>query len=549
MDALEMTGLARLPEELVDLVCSFVVYFEVQGALGRLSFLLVVHSAQKADSGLVRADTVTTLCSLALTSRQFLEPARRALLHDPSRILSGRRPVHAEYLLHGIIRDPELGRQVKRLDGLVDLFDHDEELFEGRKPVFVFTNWVFTLMRSCPNLMSVVIWPDLADGFLDELARLPRLRHVGFQARYSDYYEDEHMQNALETLRTICQQGLPLESISSACDFYTSEPHLFPAVAPRVPSVYLDHTGYGPSRVGNGITLEHVRHLHLKAQWLFDMVRLPLGLETLILEQSPPETRQVHRAVFDEDSCWSGLFSAPGAFCALQHVRVAGVLVRTSGLAQLAAAAPNLERIELHRSLWDDIDLCRAEQDAALVEVLSRLPRLRFLHFGEVPHQGETILATRAYCRQVDIELEYRCEPVAHVATPTHEAQDLPSPASDLDDDDDDDADPTFPSFPGLRRTPSPTPRPDDNNLLAAPTLRARTAAAAQQYANAPAAPPHLEPGFQALDDGVDEELDEAAPWDGWGSACDLDEADRAWCECDDEGAWECTRALYEEED
>ncbi|GAA5904563.1 hypothetical protein JCM8208_004817 [Rhodotorula glutinis] len=516
MSALGPTGLARLPEELVDLVCRFVVDFqEVQ-------------------------DTITTLCSLALTSRHLLEPARRALLFDPTRILSKREPAHAEYLLHRIIRNPELGRQVKRLDGFVDVFDRDDDLFGGTKPVYLFTNWAFTLMRSCPNVISVVIWPDLTDGWLDELVRLPRLRHVGFQARYSMFYEDDFVYRPFNTLRTICQQGLPLESIASSCDFCAPRPYLLPAVAPRVSSVYLDHTDYGPTRVGDGIDLKHVRHLHLKAQWLFDMMRLPRGLETLVLESTQRPSRHTDPAMWEDELCWNEIFSAPDTFCALQSVRLMGARVRTSGLAQLAAAAPNLERLELHRSLWDDIDLCRPEQDAALVEILFSLPRLRFLHLGEVPCQGETILATRAHCRLFDIELEYRCE----ASTPSLSPIRASSPSSDLDADT-----PTFPSYPALHRSPSPTPQPDYGDLAAAPIVRARTAAEAQQYADAPAAQPRLEPGFEARDDGVDEELDEAAPWDGWGSECDVGEADRAWRECDDEGAWECTRALIDEED
>ncbi|GAA5853705.1 hypothetical protein JCM9279_000282 [Rhodotorula babjevae] len=517
MSAHGATGLARLPEELVDLVCSFVVDFKIV------------------------QDTVTTLYSLALTSRRFLEPARRALLHDPSRILLLRGHYHAEYLLHLVLRRPELGSQVKRLDGLVDLFDRDEELYDLGKPVSVFTNWAFTLMRSCPNLVSVVIWPDLGDGWLDELVRIPRLRHVGFQARYSGLYWDGYGPRALDFLRMICQRGpLFLESIASSCNFRTLKPHL--AVAPRVSSLHLDHSYFGPGRFGDGIDLEHVRHLHLKAHGLSDMLRLPSGLETLILELSPPATKQVDPAVRD-DVYWNEPFSEPDALCALRSVRLTGGLACTSALARLAAAAPNLERLELYQSRWIDVDLYRPEQDAALVEVLIRLPRLRFLHLGEVPHHGETIFATRAYCRQVDIELEYRCEPDAHVASPTPPASDLPTPASDLGA-----AGPTFPSHPALRRTPSPTPAPDDDDLTAALVSLARTAAEVQHYADAPAAPPRLERGFEAHDDGVDEELDEAAPWDGWGSECDMDEADRAWCECDDEGAWECARALCEEE-
>ncbi|KPV75813.1 uncharacterized protein RHOBADRAFT_43237 [Rhodotorula graminis WP1] len=520
MEAHGATGLALLPEELVDLVCSFVVDFEVQ-------------------------DTITTLCSLALTSRQFLEPARRALLHDPSRILSTRSPVHPEYLLHRIIRQPELGRHVKRLDGIVDLFDH-EDLFYHRKPVFVFTNWAFTLMRSCPNLFSVVIWPNLDDGWLDELLRLPRLRHVGIQARYSDFYEDDYDYRPFDTLRAICQRGLSLDSLASSCDF-EAPPHLS-AVAPRVASVYLDHVRYGILSIGKGVDLTHVRHLSIRAQSLHAMVRLPCGLETLSLEKCFPATVPVNPHYPEDDLCWADLFGQSDRFGALRSVRLANVLVRRADFAQLCAAAPNLERLELRECLWCDGYLCRPEQDAALVEALSGLPRLRFLHLGEVPYQGETIPRTRNHCRlfglEADDSTQDRLISFFSSSSPT------PSLSSDRSSSSSRDhvVVPSFPSHPGLRRTPSPTPPPDDADLAAsATTIVARTTADTQQYVDAPAAQPRLEPGFEAQDDGVDDELDDAAPWDGWGSECEMSEADRAWCECDDEGVWECTRALVEE--
>ncbi|BGP45889.1 26S proteasome regulatory subunit 7 [Rhodotorula kratochvilovae] len=167
-DPLGPHGLARLPEELVDLVCSFVRDFHVE-------------------------DAVTTLSSLCLTSRQFLDPAHRALLYDPSRVLARREVEHAHLFLNRILGRPELGMYVKELEGLVDLFDNVPALSRDHELPVAFVNWAMSLLRCCPNLEAVAVWPDAAVGWSEELERLPRLRHLTVQARFENeqYLEDD----------------------------------------------------------------------------------------------------------------------------------------------------------------------------------------------------------------------------------------------------------------------------------------------------------------------------------------------------------------------
>ncbi|GAA5942744.1 hypothetical protein JCM3775_005033 [Rhodotorula graminis] len=563
MEAHGATGLARLPEELVDLVCSFVVDFEVR-------------------------DTTRTLCSLAQTSHWFLEPARRALLHDPSRIITIRRGVHAHLFLHRIIRRPSLAKYVKRLDFLVDLFN-----FNPSEAVFIFINWGFTLLRYCANLVSVAIWPNLDDGWLEELLRLPHLRHLIIAPRRGEVFQADHAQQLHETLRKLPVEKLRLKDlVLRRCGHpWDQQP---PRPAPiRLPPVGLELSWCAHSWTDLAVDISDIRdlvlapHVHedydeVACEHLHDLP-LPAGLETLVVKPLHHSILElVGGTSIDYECSWQDLFLGPLKFLALREVTLFCTAVDRDAFETLCTAAPSLERIDLRGSFWYRGELHGHQQDAALVEALSGLPRLRFLHLGQVPGHGETILDTRVYCGLFGIELEYRCEAVepTPVAMPSDPAQDPPatatlendaslqddsrrlvsffsssnptpslspsrpsSPSSDLDV-----AGPTCPSHPGLRRTPSPTPTLDDADLAAsATTIVARTTADTQQYVDAPAAQPRLEPGFEAQDDGVDDELDDAAPWDGWGSECEMSEADRAWCECDDEGVWECTRALAEE--
>ncbi|GAA5938735.1 hypothetical protein JCM3775_001977 [Rhodotorula graminis] len=580
MDALGPHGLAKLPEELVDLVCSFIVLFsDVQ-------------------------DVITTLGSLALVSRQFLEPARRGLLYDPTRILATRSVEDAHTLLNRVIQQPTLGVQVKRLEGFVDLFDNVEalSLFHDHPPAFM--NWAVTLMRLCPNTTAVSVWPDPSAGWLAALASLPRLRHLTIASRDAEMYDEDDLYrftSFVEALPFARLESLALRGFYGPLSFYPDVVHL--------PVGQLELESYSDDWATLQLCLNSVRHLTLRpGAFHLDMrTILPPALESFILR---PQLSQVQRNTLDRwDACpWDYLFDVPRRFNSLRIVVLDSVVMHDVSFAALCQSAPNLERLELPNVVWHDCWSSSAS-DSPVVDAIAGLPQLKFLHVGEVAHPPCSILDTRVYCRLFDIELEWRGVELESTEAPR--AASHPSEVSDggLEGSADQDeamstggfgwpegiggwgADassdyeawslvrsaelnfdlsfssstatspsspllrlltassnsstsllaPTSHAVPSPRLSPSPTPTLDDDSLSG--LVFARTAAAAQRYVAEPASHPHLEDGYQATDDGVDEGLDDEQVWEA--DECDVSEADREWREFDDEGEDECVGRLW----
>ncbi|GAA5837583.1 hypothetical protein JCM9279_006799 [Rhodotorula babjevae] len=583
MNALGPCGLAKLPEELADLVCTFIVSFpDVK-------------------------DLVTTLGSLALTSRQFLEPARRAFLHDPTCILAIRTTVDAHTLLDRINQQPALGERVKRLDGFRDMFDAVEGLSLAYEHPHAFMNWAVSLVRLCPNATAVSVWPDPAAGWLAALALLPRLRHVSVGARG----DEEWCENDFEACHGFVK-SLPLMRLDSLQlqNYYGPQEHAL-VEALKVPVSHLELAGYESECIEIGLDLSTVRHLVLRP-WPFDLhleTVLPPALETFALR---PDFRFLVGAQQRELCQWIHLFRGPRPLEHLHTVVLEGVAVDIRCFALVAKSAPQLRRLELRNATWLSASM-DTKLDGLLVDVLAGLPRLRFLHLGQLPDPPCSILDTRVYCRIFNIELEWRGVELEQVkvsspspAAPRSEVSEggpertaaEEEPMSDgggggLDGWGGDtssveaayevwrlmraaalgfDLDPsssaasspsssrTYPPTPSLdsaapisdtlshaslppRLSPSPTPTLDDGTLTG--VVFARTAAAEQRYLAEPASQPHLEDGYQATDDGVDEGLDEDEPWEGWADECDVSEADLEWRECDDEGEDECVGRLW----
>ncbi|TNY17097.1 hypothetical protein DMC30DRAFT_420118 [Rhodotorula diobovata] len=447
MSAAHARGLTRLPEELVDLVCAFVVDFDVKYA-------------------------IKTLCSLALTSRRLFEPAGRALWHDPSRILATRDAHSAHIFLGRVIRNPALGAHLKRLEGVVDMFICVPALSLDHDYPVVFTNWAFTLLQYCSNVTGLSVWPDPEADWLGQLEHLPRLRHLTVQARHPPVYFDDD-------------------------DFFSYFNFLAGASAVRLDSLTL-RDYYGPRG--------HTR-------WA---VHLPVT--RLELDRYGPQ--------LDEDLIWGPeewgeLFAEPRRFTNLRVVVLANVEIDVSGFEQLCAAAPTLERVDPRHGLWQ---ACKcpggtcpaascpdASMDVRLAEALPILPELRFLHIGELLCRGDAILTGA----------------LGHPLWPHWQLHRLRI--------NDNGSSITSSSFTSSSRAPS---------VPAVPSAAPSSPGTFPRYVDAPASPSHLEPGFEARDDSDDEALEADG---GYGSDCDVDEADRQWKEYDDEGLWECARERFED--
>ncbi|BGP45929.1 hypothetical protein JCM10450v2_001764 [Rhodotorula kratochvilovae] len=547
-------GLVRLPEELVDLVCSFVRDFEVE-------------------------DAVTTLGSLCLTSRQFLSPAHRALLYDPSRILTRREAEHAHLFLSRILRRPELGKQVKRLESLVDLFDDVPALSLDHEAPIAFVNWATCLIRHCPNLEAVAVWPDVEASWIEELDRLhlrhlPVLHHLIVQGRTPEMFYENDISAARSFLGSVHLdrlKSLTLRQLGCLANYATGL---------RLPVEQLVIEGSDLVLEALNLDFGTIRHLILKPIDPDAFVcesRLNPVLKTFTFHPRAPSP-YAWWSYWPIDG-WSYFFTHAPALPNLTTVVLHAVDIDLGAFEHMTTVARNLEQIELRDSVWVAYDWTiglSTSPDDRLVNALHLLPRLRFLHLGTIPAGPERLLDAQVYCRMHGVELEWRTpqvrpssfgdvnvvagsvevdlagdNAVSTVASrwPYHRramcAYGESDAASQSSSSTSSSASLDLPQLHPISRTPSP--RLDDNSLASFSAFLARTAADEQVYLAAPADVPHLERGYQAgdeADDDVDGEGYE--PWHGWGEACDLAEADRAWEEYDDEGGWECARECWE---
>ncbi|BGP37780.1 hypothetical protein JCM10449v2_001702 [Rhodotorula kratochvilovae] len=382
-------GLGRLPEELVDLVCSFVRDFEVD-------------------------DTVTTLGSLCLTSRQFLTPAHRALLYDPSLVLAERDVEHAHLILHRILMRPELGQHVKRLEGLVEL----RPLDFGPPPIFA--NWAISLLRCCPNLEAVVVWPDLVTGWLSELAKLPRLRHLIVQVRCED---DEWLTGSPDPLPAFLA-SLNLDQLESLtlrhfnCPVSTPAPLRLPVVRLCLEQYAVADSDSAPDH-HIGLDLCDVRRLTLRPSFNAMSVfpaGLPVRLETFILHPIFTSfARSYYPWVRWPAFEWRDMFIASSTLSNLTIIILKEVTVDLATFQLITSLARNLHRIEFRDSDWDEQEWTYMSQssnpspDDHLVNALGYVPNLRFLHLGAIPTRfAQDIHETQTHCMLHGIELEWR---------------------------------------------------------------------------------------------------------------------------------------------
>ncbi|GAA5853703.1 hypothetical protein JCM9279_000281 [Rhodotorula babjevae] len=389
-------GLARLPEELVDLVCSFVRLFDAPSL-------------------------IRTLCSLTLTSRRFLDPARRALLADPTWIFHTRKyddddvAVSAHQLLNYLVKQPEMGAHVQCLDYLSLLhwrlahdFGHD----------LAFDNWALSLLRLCPNLVGVMVWPTLDFAWAEELARLPRLHRVYIMPRHeSDWYEHDAV------VFHAFLATLPMSRIEKLSFDTYKPPPAPPLSAPPRPvhlaglRLELDACEV-KSWARAGLDVDELRALVISyADYDVSAVGadlvLPAKLEQFVLQPEwdghPVGSSCLNRFFSD----WVQLFSDAAQCPILREVTLRSVPVDAASFAKVCAAAPNVVQLNMRNSRWRaDSAAAAAALDGTISRAIASLARLRWLHLGEVPG-GEAVLErTREWCERAGVTLVWQSVPL-----------------------------------------------------------------------------------------------------------------------------------------
>ncbi|GAA5996117.1 uncharacterized protein JCM10292_007404 [Rhodotorula paludigena] len=396
---------STLPEELVDLVCSFVLEFSDK-------------------------EMVETLCSLCLTARSFLPSAHRALFDDPTRALALRDWESSQVFLRTLLKRPELGRAVKHLDRLVDVHDSrisdDDNLDES----CTFEVWCLSLLRLCPNIESLAIYPYAPEvDWPDELANLGRLSSLAIRPRrfcdgelYEvdlDWYSDTLSKidlNSIASLRLDFLEGI----IPPARRVKIPTPRL--SLGPLCYDIPLDYQSL-PLDIESvrAIVIETRFEVHGLATWL------PETVESLAYR---PVWGRARARQFDcghfAQLCYP--LNGHAHWPALKTVVLEFVVFTFANFADLVDKAPNLENIDLTDSAWHPCEWYEGAREAEtrLCGILTRLPHLKRLRLGFLALRARfgTMRQTYGYCRKRGIEFYWRPTIGPEPSEPQGEAED-----------------------------------------------------------------------------------------------------------------------------
>ncbi|EGU12439.1 Proteophosphoglycan ppg4 [Rhodotorula toruloides ATCC 204091] len=174
------SAILYLPEELLDLICDYVVELERDGI-------------------------VTTLALLS-TCRRLFPSARRALWFDPTRILRRHGWDRALLFQNVLLKKPDLGRLIVHLDWLVEVHS---ALYEARVNHLSIENWTRHLLSACPGLRSLAVFPSIESEWPAELTALSSLRHLTIAARWADAWFERDWTNYFAFLDTLDPIILP----------------------------------------------------------------------------------------------------------------------------------------------------------------------------------------------------------------------------------------------------------------------------------------------------------------------------------------------------
>ena len=308
-----------------------------------------------------------------------------------------------------------MGAYVQCLDYLSLLYCRFGEDFGAD---MAFDNWALSLLRLCPNLTAVMIWPALDFGWADELARLPRLRRVYVMPRHeSDLYDQD------EVAFHAFLATLPMSRIEKL-SFDTYKPPPAPPLSAPPPPVRLAglHLELDDCRVTNwaraGLDDDDLRALlfsyadYEPGAVGADLV-LPAKLEQFVL-QPESDTHPFGSSCFSRFvGEWVQLFSGAAQRTNLREVALRAVPVDAASFAKVCAAAPNVIQLNMRDSRWRvDSAASAAALDGMIVRAIGPLAHLRWLHLGEVPG-GEAVLErTRAWCERAGVTLVWQSVPL-----------------------------------------------------------------------------------------------------------------------------------------
>lgn len=327
-------------------------------------------------------------------------------------------------LLSNLMKRPSLGKHVKRLEELDRLFCR---FAYGSVPALAVVHWAISLVRHCPDIVRISVWPDLEVGWPAELERLPHLRELVVSPRLRD--ETSRRQDLaayFDFLTTLPWNRLRLSSArlykyrGRASGAESDSPALL-----RIPAVelYLVECCV-PSWSAFGLSIDDVRTLSLcetPRPWLSHNFVLPRRLDAFSLRAARP----VERDDDDDRFYWSvgewvDLFAYPERLWRLRTVHLSGVHIDSAAFSQLCAAAPNLEVIDMSYASWYVVPHDRDGVDVEITVALCALVKLRYVHLGKVP-QGSLLRATPALCARIGVELEWYTptwSPLRWVASP-----------------------------------------------------------------------------------------------------------------------------------
>jgi len=324
--------------------------------------------------------------------------------------MAGRTFEHAHMLLRNLMKRPSLGKHVKRLEQLHCLFC---TFAYGSIPALAVVHWTISLVRHCPDIVGISIWPDLELGWPAELERLPHLRELVVSPRLGDdTSRRQDLAAYFEFLTTLPWNRLRLSSAwlynyrGRASGAESDSPALL-----RIPAVELHLVECCvPSWSAYGLIIDDVRTLSLcetPRPWLGHNFVLPRSLEALSLHAARP----VERDDDDDRFYWSvgewiDLIAYPEQLSRLRTVRLSGVHIDSAAFSQLCAAAPNLKVIDMSYVSWYAEPQGRDTVDVEITVALGALVKLRYVHLGKVP-QGSLLRATRALCARISVELEW----------------------------------------------------------------------------------------------------------------------------------------------
>ena len=537
------------------------------------------------------ADATETLCSLARTARLFYSPAKRALLYDPTRALFiGNMDLYwprMHGLLQKLLREPVLGRHVKRLDSFPEYW----YLLEyGGASDLELANWILTLGLLCPSIFSLAVPVTLPDNSaaapaFRDLAKRSNIHHLTLSlAHEEDILHDSRILHK-------CQELLASLDLSR-CDSLELPPLEFDdADVPDCPPVSIptkslilhdcfEEVGLAGLALGRYFDLAHVRSVEFRPS-------APEGMDLSTLDACSPELDEL---TICGAAYLSPLFSWPPLalprFPRLTQLTLGKFDLTLRDLRDIVNRYPLLRVLNFTYSIWSAYDI----SPRVWSECLRALSHLRTLRTGTI-HCDSTRACKRLrqaiteYCDRNGISvictvvfLISSSDSLSSVNTGTELSdrtrlcacrddleRDFEEQQGRSEDDDEDSAvsewlrgvsvaDPDVPDYERFNRDGipwhwvfdprgRPTAVPDDLAFYP-PTAFADeaelsddeddvgTEASLEYLAPLPDVP-RLKDGYEAHDDDQDGDGFGPEPWLTWSEFCDFALADAAWARFD----------------